>query len=212
MATLTAAQIKGYAKDAGFAGDDLDIAVAVALAESGGRTDAYNGKGRDRSYGLWQINMYGNMGPARQREFGLASFDDLKQPDVNAKAAYKIWKSQGWQRGWTTYSSGAYKTHLDAAKATSGTAPRDGIEDKISDAAGKLNPVAGVGEAINSFGSTIFKGVTNVAGVGIAIALLLAGIALLIVSSKGAQKAVSVAANVVPGGAAAKGALRKVTK
>ena len=52
-------QLIGLAQNAGFQGDDLATAVAVALAESGGDPSAYNpekqagaasGKG---SFGLW---------------------------------------------------------------------------------------------------------------------------------------------------------------
>jgi hypothetical protein len=54
-------ELKQLASNAGFSGDDLDTAVAIALAESGGDPEAYNpeteagtapGRG---SYGLWQI-------------------------------------------------------------------------------------------------------------------------------------------------------------
>jgi hypothetical protein len=212
MATLTPEQIKGYASKAGFSGSDLDIAVAVALAESGGNTKAYNGNGKDRSYGLWQINMYGNMGPARQRQFALPSYDALYQPEVNAKAAKAIHKSQGWQRGWTTYANGAYLKHMDKAKGATATEPRDGIVDQVGDAVKGLNPVTGVAESINVLGTNVFKGVSNVAGILVAIALLVVGVVFLVMSSKGAKKAVNIAANVVPGGQVAKAGIKKVTK
>jgi hypothetical protein len=212
MATLTPEQIKGYASKAGFSGNDLDIAVAVALAESGGNTKAYNGNGKDRSYGLWQINMYGDMGPARQRQFALPSYDALYQPEVNAKAAKAIHKSQGWSRGWTTYANGAYLKHMEKAKAAGASEPKDSITDDLGDAVKAMSPVVGVADSINNFGSTLFKGAANMAGIGVAIGLLMAGITLLIVSSKGARKAANIAANVVPGGAVAKGALKKATK
>jgi cell wall-associated NlpC family hydrolase len=115
--------------EAGFHGQALDTAVAVALAESGGRPTAHNGNvgTGDNSYGLFQINMLGTMGPARMKEFGLTSYDQLYDPVINAKAAYRI--SNGgtnWQP-WTTYTGGAYKQHLgadptnDLASANDGT-------------------------------------------------------------------------------------------
>jgi Lysozyme like domain len=214
MPTLSASEIKGYAKNAGFSGNDLDIAVAVALAESEGNTKAHNGKGEDDSYGLWQINMFGSMGPGRRRDFALASDADLYQPDVNAKAAYKIWKSQGWKRGWTTYSSGKYIKFLPAAKAAPIKAPRDGIEDKLYD--NTVEPIkdatGGIGETINGLSSSIFKVGTNFAGMGIAIALLAVGVVFLVMSSSNAKKAVNVAANVVPGGKVVKAGIKKATK
>jgi hypothetical protein len=203
MPTLSASDIKGYAKRAGFTGKDLDIAVAVALAESGGNTKAHNDKPPDDSYGLWQINMLGKMGRDRQKQFKLASYSDLYDPDRNAKAAYAIWKTQGWKDGWTTYSNGDYLKFMSKSETAQ---PSDKTDDDAID----LNPVDNVTGAINSFSSTIFKGITNMAGIGIAVALLIIGVVLLVVSSKNAQKAVGIAANVIPGGSVVKGAVKKV--
>ncbi len=205
MPTLSASEIKGYAKKAGFSGQDLDIAVAVALAESGGDTTAHNPVGRDNSYGLWQINMKGDMGFNRRNEFLINDNTELYDPRVNADAAYKVWKAQGWERGWTTYKSGKYKQFMPSAKGSEPADVKSGI-------ASELNPLTGVNGAINSFGSTVFKSITNVAGIGVAAVLLIVGVALLIVSSKSAQKAVNIAANVVPGGTVVKGAVKKVAK
>ena len=66
--------------------------------------------------------------------------------------------------------------------------------------------------AINAFGVTLFKGVTNVTGVLIAIALLTVGVILLVVSSNGTKKALSIAANVVPGGTVVKSAVKGAVK
>ena len=77
--------LRGLAANAGFSGADLDTAVAVAVAESGGNPRAYNpetaagapqGKG---SYGLWQIFLY------RHPEF---EGWDLFDPVSNAAAAF----------------------------------------------------------------------------------------------------------------------------
>lgn len=108
--TLTAAEIRQYAANAGFSGDDLDTATAIAQAESSGKPTAYNpetdagapeGKG---SYGLWQI--YLNAHP----EFaGL----NLKDPQVNANAAYEIYAKAGYSFApWSTFNSGAYARYL----------------------------------------------------------------------------------------------------
>ncbi|GAA0517802.1 hypothetical protein GCM10011581_22050 [Saccharopolyspora subtropica] len=118
MSKLSAEQIAQHAYDAGFRGEALTTAVAVALAESGGNTRAHNHEGLDNSYGLWQINMLGDLGPARRRQYGLDSNKDLFDPDENAKAAYQIWKDDGDRsfRHWSTYENGAYKKHLDDAR------------------------------------------------------------------------------------------------
>ncbi|MEU4767127.1 type VII secretion target [Actinosynnema sp. NPDC023794] len=115
MSTLSPERIARHAHDAGFRGQDLTIAVAVALAESGGDPRAHNSTPPDNSYGLWQINMLGGLGPARRREFGLESNRELFDPAENARAAKKVAGDGGWTP-WTTYTSGAYKRHLDEAR------------------------------------------------------------------------------------------------
>ncbi|GAB3009628.1 transglycosylase SLT domain-containing protein [Saccharothrix stipae] len=116
MSKLSPEQIARHAHDAGFRGQDLTIAVAVALAESGGDPRAHNATPPDNSYGLWQINMLGSMGPARRREFGLESNRELFDPAENARAANKISGDGRSWTPWTTYTSGAYKRHLDEAR------------------------------------------------------------------------------------------------
>ena len=51
VAYLTATQVAGYAKQAGFSGNNLITAVAVAMAESSGNASAVNYLG---CVGLWQ--------------------------------------------------------------------------------------------------------------------------------------------------------------
>ncbi|ONI90305.1 lytic transglycosylase [Saccharothrix sp. ALI-22-I] len=116
MTTLSPERIARYAHDAGFRGQDLTIAVAVALAESGGDTRAHNATPPDDSYGLWQINMLGSLGPARRREFGLESNRELFDPVENARAANKISGDGRSWTPWTTYTSGAYRRYLDEAR------------------------------------------------------------------------------------------------
>ena len=116
MSKLSPERIARHAHEAGFRGQDLTIAVAVALAESGGDPRAHNATPPDNSYGLWQINMLGSMGPARRREFGLESNRELFDPAENARAANKISGDGRSWTPWTTYTSGAYKRHLDEAR------------------------------------------------------------------------------------------------
>lgn len=66
MSKLSPAEIAQHAYDAGFRGDALTTAVAVAMAESSGDPRAHNDTYQDNSYGLWQINMLGDPGPARR--------------------------------------------------------------------------------------------------------------------------------------------------
>ena len=116
--TLNASQLATLASNAGFSDQDLATAVAIALAESGGKISAYNpekaagaaqGKG---SYGLWQIYI------TAHPEY---TADMLLDPQTNAEAAYKIYESRGETfAAWSTYTSGAYLAHADAAQSATG--------------------------------------------------------------------------------------------
>ena len=79
-------------KAAGFKGEALKTAWAIAKRESGGRPEAYNPDRStgDDSYGLFQINMLGDLGPSRRKQFGLQRNEDLLDPVVNAKAAFRM--------------------------------------------------------------------------------------------------------------------------
>jgi hypothetical protein len=99
-------------KQAGGSPASAAVAAAIALAESGGRPDAHNPKPPDDSYGLWQINMLGSLGPARRRQFGLSSNAALFDPLTNAKAAVAISGGGSSFGAWSTYTNGAYKSHL----------------------------------------------------------------------------------------------------
>lgn len=91
-------------QQAGFKGNALKIAYAIAMAESGGNARAHNGRAPDNSYGLFQINMLGDMGPARRRQYGLSSNEDLYDPLTNARVAYKMSNGgKNWQP-WATYT------------------------------------------------------------------------------------------------------------
>jgi hypothetical protein len=118
--TQNASRLVALAKGAGFQGDSAAVMAAIALAESGGNPKAHNPRPPDNSYGLWQINMLGGMGPERRRRFGLSSNEQLFDPATNANAARGIYESQGYN-AWSVYSSGAYKQYLPAARAALNT-------------------------------------------------------------------------------------------
>jgi Lysozyme like domain len=107
---LSAAQIQQYAANAGFTGDDLNTAVAIALAESSGIPTEIGDKtlapANGPSYGLWQINIGTNANPQ------FASWN-LTDPQTNANAAYSIYQAWGNMFGaWSTFTSGAYLAYL----------------------------------------------------------------------------------------------------
>jgi hypothetical protein len=178
--TLDPAIVRFHAKIGGFSDADIPTAVAIAFAESGGNPKAHNSTPPDDSYGLWQINMLGDMGPARRKQFGISSNDALFDPTTNAKAAYAIYKGSGWN-AWTTYTSGKYKEHLDKGKGGAKLG-NTALENAAADTG--VSEFTGLQSAINAVGENIFKGVSNVVGIILAIALLVGGIAILISNSK----------------------------
>lgn len=117
--TFTYADAQQAASTAGFPAADARIAAAVALAESGGNERAVskpNANGTiDR--GAWQINSV--------HTAILKTGDPLVLAD-NARMAYAVWKSQGWN-AWTTYKTGAYmdKMPKDATTAAPPTTTQD---------------------------------------------------------------------------------------
>lgn len=76
----------------GFDGVAVSVAWAIVMNESTGNPLAHNTNEStgDNSYGLFQINMLGRMGPARREEYGLDSNADLFDPVTNAEVAYEL--------------------------------------------------------------------------------------------------------------------------
>jgi hypothetical protein len=109
---MTPDQIAQVARQAGFPESSIPIAVAVAMAESSGNPMAHNPRPPDDSYGLWQINMLGALGPERRAAFGLASNAELFDPLTNARAAYSISSGGSYWRPWSTYKDGSYKKYM----------------------------------------------------------------------------------------------------
>lgn len=97
MPVLSDNAIGQLAVNAGWTGSDVPIAVAIALAESGGNSDASNPSG---AKGLWQV-MWALHG------FAGNPYD----PQTNAKAAHQVFVSQGWN-AWTVHMTGAYLVFL----------------------------------------------------------------------------------------------------
>ncbi len=78
----------------GFELDTVPNAWAVAMKESTGDPLAHNTDRStgDNSYGLFQINMLGRLGPSRRTEFGLSDNIELFDPVTNAQVAFQISK------------------------------------------------------------------------------------------------------------------------
>lgn len=109
------------ARDAGFTGDALVTAVAIAIAESGGNVSAVspvNSNGT-RDYGAWQINSV-------HRSEGFDTTLALNA-EYNAKWAWKLSSHGTNWRPWSTYWShpfssgagqGAYQQYMSAARGS----------------------------------------------------------------------------------------------
>lgn len=103
MATLTSEQIAQLAVNNGFSAQDITnliTCVAIAKAESSGRTDAVNNNTNGTAdRGVWQINDVHN-----EKLPGQDRFD----PNVNAQLMMMISSGgKNWQP-WSTYNNGAY--------------------------------------------------------------------------------------------------------
>ena len=100
-------EIETLAVQGGFSQEEAPLVAKIAMGESSGDPTAFNGEGRDQSYGLMQINMLGEMGPERRAQFGISSNEALNDPLTNMKAAHAIYKQQGWG-AWGAYTNGSY--------------------------------------------------------------------------------------------------------
>jgi hypothetical protein len=102
---------------AGFSGQALAMANAISMAESSHNPLDHNDNAQtgDDSYGLFQINMLGAMGPERRQAYHLKSNSDLYDPLTNARVAYQMSKGGTDWSAWSTYKSGAYKQYLGGA-------------------------------------------------------------------------------------------------
>lgn len=122
---MTAAQIYALARAAGFPPVIAVTMTAIALRESGGDPNAFNGDAKtgDRSYGLWQINMFQGLAAERLKLFGLAHAEQLLDPATNAHAAFVLWggNNKNLSTAWYIDHPGLYQqryeSHLPAAQA-----------------------------------------------------------------------------------------------
>lgn len=93
------------------------LMAAVGMAESSGDSGNRNNNPAtgDDSYGLWQINMIGNLGPDRLRRYGLRSAEDLKDPEVNARVMASMLKTDGIN-AWGAYKDKRYLNYMSEAR------------------------------------------------------------------------------------------------
>lgn len=116
MPTLTAAQVAGLVKQAGFPEDVHVTMVAIARAESGFRVEVinpFNANG-SKDYGLFQIN-------------SVHGFDERQlttDAAFNTRCAKKIYDGQGL-RAWSVYNNGKYQEFVNEARQ--GVAQASGV-------------------------------------------------------------------------------------
>lgn len=114
--TLSPADCARVAHAVGLRGEQIVLAVAIAMGESRLNPRAHNPRGADNSYGLWQINMLGGMGPSRRRALGIGSNEALWDPFTNARAMHMISGGGRNWRPWTVYTRGIYRQYMGAAR------------------------------------------------------------------------------------------------
>jgi hypothetical protein len=102
------AELVQLAQDVGLTPGRAKVAAAIAMAESGGDPTKHNTKPPDNSYGLWQINMLGDLGPDRRRKYGLPNNEILFDPRRNAMVMAGESDKGGNFSKWTTYTRGTY--------------------------------------------------------------------------------------------------------
>lgn len=166
--TLTARQILDLAIAAGFRGNDAVTAVAIALAESSGQTDALNpqmfrrgeaipanlqpimGKVCNQDYcgdyslGLWQINMRPDFAADRLKAWGLPNVAALYDPRVNAGAAYSLYRGRGGKfTDWSTFLYGDYKHFLGNAQAAWALYQAEQAQPEVIPTSPPPNPLPG---------------------------------------------------------------------
>lgn len=109
---MNQSEIYTVARGAGLPDGRAKVAAAIAMAESGGNPSAHADDSDDNSYGLWQINMLGALGPARRATYNLSSNEALFNPQTNARVMSAISKQGQDFHAWTTFTSGRYKAFL----------------------------------------------------------------------------------------------------
>lgn len=141
MPKLNNQQVATLLRQAGFPEEVVPTMVAIAHGESRLNPKAFNPdvSTGDQSYGLFQINMLGDMGPARRKQFGIASNEELYDPVKNVQAAKAIYDSQGL-KAWGAYNNRSFQQFMPTPESITSTneQPTKQGSDFLSDYAGDI--------------------------------------------------------------------------
>jgi hypothetical protein len=154
------------------------LMAAIALAESGGNTQAHNAKPPDDSYGLWQINMINKLGPERRKAFKIKSNDELFDPKKNADAMIIILRQQGL-KAWSTYSNGSYKK-FSHGKIDPGTNPDQNLDGKTDQDNGLFGINGAIRDGVGAITKTAETFALNFGAIVLAGLLLVLGVVILL--------------------------------
>lgn len=141
---LSDVQIAQVAANAGFSGDALVTAVAIALAESGGDAGNTSGDG-GTSWGLWQIHW--TVHPQFNKS-------QLLDPDYNAAAAYQLSGSGTNFYPWSTWRFGQYKAKLVRAQAAVAAIGGAGAGTDAGLVDSRITSADGGGVIVDNWGDT----------------------------------------------------------
>lgn len=101
---VTKKQLAESLLKAGFSPQELPTMIEIARRESSFNRLALNPNANtgDLSYGVFQINMLGDMGPERRKQFKIKENEQLYDLDTNTRAAKIIRDQQGFG-AWSVY-------------------------------------------------------------------------------------------------------------
>lgn len=168
----------------------LDDAIAVCLAESGGRPNAENRNGNGSiDYGLWQINSVHSKTFTGNYKGYTDLWPNRYEPVTNTIMAKAIWTDAGGSFSpWSTYKSGAYKKFLGHGVPVHKWLLAGGhIElplgegDPLTALGGAINNAASAaGAALNPIGGYVNAALGFAKDAGIAIGVFLLAVVLII--------------------------------
>lgn len=89
---FTDIELKEFLGACGFKGHRLTEAWAIVKKESMGNALNFNGNSKtgDKSYGLFQINMIGDLNADRKEKYGLDYSSQLLNPVINCQVAFSM--------------------------------------------------------------------------------------------------------------------------